>query len=278
MPEKISLGVPILYRTIDRILAFTLQHVVKYRLAVVKTNLKASFDYVNDQALSSDVKAFYRYLAKILRQVLVTPVPKLLQRRMSMESYPEFNQWLTEGKSVIVTFGHVGNWEWIGSYLGMQYPDQACALYKRIKTDWINALMYKRRKSNVTFLVEIKQMGELLKLIKHKPVLILMASDQNPGSDQGIIWSPFLKRNTAFVNGPETLALRYKLPVVYVHSTSRIDGGYHLTFHTLFDGLEVLPTGLITQRFAKQLEINISAQRSQWLWSHKRWKRTKAYT
>jgi lauroyl/myristoyl acyltransferase len=42
-----------------------------------------------------------------------------------------------------------------------------------------------------------------------------MIADQNPGSDQGIVWAPFLGRDTAFINGPEKLATKYKLPVVF---------------------------------------------------------------
>jgi len=72
--------------------------------------------------------------------------------------------------------------EWTGSYLGLRYPDQVCALYKKIKSPWLNALMHKRRMSHVNYLIETKQMGELLRLIKTKPVLILMIADQNPGS------------------------------------------------------------------------------------------------
>jgi KDO2-lipid IV(A) lauroyltransferase len=258
----------------DSLVAFLLHYVVRYRLGVITDNLKNSFAYPSGKALNEDIHSNYLYLARILRQIIVKPTSQLLSRRMRMGPCNSLDQWLAEGKSVIVTFGHTGNWEWTGSYLGMQYPDQVCALYKKIKSPLINSLMHRRRLSHVNYLVETRQMGELLRLIKKKPVLILMIADQNPGSAQGMIWADFLGRNTAFVNGPETLALKYGLPVVYISSLSASDGSYDLSCETIYDGKEVVSPGLIMQKFAEHLERNIQAHRSHWLWSHRRWKRS----
>jgi KDO2-lipid IV(A) lauroyltransferase len=194
---------------IDTLVAFVLHYVLKYRLKVISKNLSTSFHYVHEKDLRRDIKAFYRYLAKVFRQILVKPGARLLSRRMHLNPCPVLDQWLEEGKSVIVTFGHTGNWEWTGSFVGLKYPDQVCALYKKIKSPRINEMMYRRRLSHVNYLVEIKQMGELLRLMKNKPLLILMIADQNPGSAKGAIWTSFLGQKTAFVNGPESLALRY---------------------------------------------------------------------
>ncbi|HUR30414.1 MAG TPA: lysophospholipid acyltransferase family protein, partial [Saprospiraceae bacterium] len=178
------------------------------------------------------------------------------------------------GKSVIVAMGHVGNWEWTGLYLGMRYPGKVCALYKRIKSDWLNDFMIKRRKSMEVHLVESGKIGDLIKLMNKQPILILMIADQNPGNDRGISWVDFLGRKTAFVTGPETLALKYKLPVVYLNNYSREDGGYELEAKLIYDGENALLPGEITKRYANALEDNIRQQRTQWLWSHKRWKRS----
>jgi KDO2-lipid IV(A) lauroyltransferase len=102
-----------------------------------------------------------------------------------------------------------------------------------------------------------------------------MICDQNPGSSKGNIWVPFLGRETAFVNGPENLALKFNLPVVYIHSSPMPDDGYALSCHTLYDGSAHVNQGEIMKRFANHLEQNIKEQRSHWLWSHKRWKRVK---
>lgn len=196
---------------------------------------------------------------------------------MSIELFPSINNWLREGKSVIVTMGHIGNWEWAGLYLGMQYPGHVCALYKEIKSKSINQFMLRRRSTTVDHLVEVSKMSELIRLIKRKPVLILMIADQNPGNDQGIIWTTFLKKNTAFVSGPETLALKFQMPVVYLNSISTPNGHYQLKFDLITDGNYALPPGEITRLYANALEQNIMLQRTEWLWTHKRWKRNESY-
>lgn len=266
---------PLLLRLLDTTIALFLQHVLKYRRTIIATNLQQSFAYATKGELAADVKANYLYMAKLLRQIVVKPGKQLLLRRLHMIPEPLLDQWLLEGKSVIVTFGHVGNWEWTGSFLGIKYPDQVCALYKKIKSPTINKLMYRRRLSHVNYLVESKQMSELIRLLQVKPLLILMIADQNPGSSKGLKWLPFLGRETAFVSGPENLALRYQLPVVYIHSAPRLDGGYELTCKPLYNGKEKVQPGEIMRRYADMLEENIKTFRTQWLWSHRRWKRTK---
>ena len=257
----------------DLIVAFILRYVMKYRLKVISANLAGCFVYSDRKGLQNDVWQNYLYLAKILRQIIVVPGKRLLERRMHLIPNPSLDHWLNEGKSVIVTFGHTGNWEWTGSYLGVKYPDQVCALYKKIKSKKVNELMYNRRLSHVNYLIETKQMGELLRLMKKKPILILMIADQNPGSIQSSIFTSFLGRNTAFVNGPESLALRYALPVVYAYSAPRNDGSYAIECREIYNGQDHVEAGEITSRFASHLEKNILDYRSHWLWSHKRWKR-----
>ncbi len=274
--ERISLSMTFLYGMIDHLLVVLLRDVVRYRINVIRTNLLASFDYSSDLELQSDINGYYHFLAKLIREILAKPTKKLIDRKIQLKPSHVLDQWLREVRSVIVVSAHLGNWEWAGMGLGMKYPGQVCALYKRIKSKLINNWMVRRRKSTVEHLIEIGKTGELLRLIRNKPVLVLMIADQNPGSDQGIIWVPFLGRETAFINGPETLAIKYKLPVVFLHTLSTTEGGYLFEFETISNGNETLAPGEITKRYAGLLEKNIKAQRTQWLWSHRRWKRTKS--
>lgn len=242
---------------------------------MITTNLSTSLNITQRIDLQKAVSSNYKFLAKIFRQILVRPSTRLLQKRLKLLPCPELDHWLKENKSVLITFGHVGNWEWAGSFIGLTYPDQVCALYKKIKSGYINGLMLRRRKTHVNYLIEIGQIAELLRLIRKKPVLVLMIADQNPGSDQGILWARFMGRETAFVNGPETLAVRYHLPVVYLKINSVENGNYTLQCIPVYDGEEKVNNGEITQRFANQLEANIRNNKMEWLWSHKRWKRNR---
>jgi KDO2-lipid IV(A) lauroyltransferase len=264
---------PLFLRIIDRVLVVFLREVARYRFNVIRENLMTSFPYGSDRELSVDITGYYFFLAKILRQVISRPSRRLLSKRMTLRTFDHVDKWLNQGQSIVVAMGHIGNWEWAGIYLGIRYPGHVCALYKQIKSKPINNWMLKRRNSTVDHLVEINKIGDLLRLVKKKPVLILMIADQNPGNDKGIIWTNFLNKETAFVNGPETLSSKYDMPVVYLKVMPEINGGYNLEFEILTDGKATLPAGEITSRYAKALEKNIHQYRHGWLWSHKRWKR-----
>jgi KDO2-lipid IV(A) lauroyltransferase len=267
--------VSLIYSLIDTVVAFLLQHILGYRKAVITANLKNSLKFNQKNELQRVININYRYMARLFREIVVTPSRKLLQHKLELEPCPALDEWLKEGKSILIAMGHVGNWEWSGAYMGIAYPDQVCPLYKKIKSRYVNALMLKRRSLHVNHLIEIGQMGELLRLIRRKAVMVLLIADQNPGSDQGLIWAKFFGRDTAFVNGPESLALRYQLPVVYLNIHTTAEKKYHLDCRPLFDGKEKVNPGEITQRFADLLEANIRSNNLEWLWSHRRWKRKK---
>ncbi len=267
---------PFLLRTIDGILFFLLRRVARYRFQVIRDNLSSAFNYPSQKDLRSAVNRYYWFLAKILRQTIATPSKTLLAKRIEILPLPEVDAWLHQGKSIIIDMGHIGNWEWAGHFLGHAYPGHVCALYKKIKSGRVDRWMRQRRQSGVGYLVEAGKISDLIRLIRKKPVLILMISDQNPGNDQGIIWSSFFNRETAFISGPEKLALKYQLPVLYLNVMSRGRDGYQMKMEIISDGTTKMDAGGITSRYAKLLEQNIREYPDGWLWSHRRWKRNNA--
>lgn len=267
---------PFLVRWIDGILFVLLRSAARYRFHVIQDNLKIAFNESAEKDLKRDLRKYYWFLGTIIRQTIVNPGRKLLAKRMRLEKLPEIDHWLAEGKSVIVDMAHIGNWEWAGHFLGHQYPGYVCALYKRIKSERVDQWMLRRRQQGVEYMIEISKMTDLIRLIREKPVIVLMISDQNPGNDHGIIWADFFQRRTAFVNGPETLSNKYGLPVVYLHTEPRENDGYQLSFKIITDGVQKTEPGFITSTYASLLESNIKSYRHGWLWSHKRWKRNPA--
>jgi KDO2-lipid IV(A) lauroyltransferase len=258
---------------VDHFTAVVLRDLLQYRKNVVRANLSASLDYSTGRSLQVDLNGYYHYLARVIREILLNPDKKTMAERIRFIPLPEVNQWLEEGKSVIALSAHIDNWEWTGMYLGLQYQGQICALYKKIKSDTVNKWMLNRRRKFIPDLIEISKTGELIRSIQKKASVILMIADQNPGSDNGIQWVRFFDRETAFINGPEVLALKYKLPVVFLNSKPLTNGGYEINFSMIYDGKEFVVPGEITQRYASLLERNIKEDPSRWLWSHKRWKR-----
>jgi KDO2-lipid IV(A) lauroyltransferase len=267
---------PLLPKILDALVVFVLRDVTRYRFKIIRDNLQSSFAYSDHRELRADISSNYYFLARILRQIVFKPSINLLNKHLKIKDKSQVETFLRQGRSVIVTLGHVGNWEWICLYMGLQFPGQTCALYKRIKSDRINSFMIRRRTIVKGHLIDGGKPGDLIKLIKSQPVVVLMIADQNPGHDRGMIWTDFFGKETAFISGPESIATKYHLPVMYLHNHSTQDDGYNISLEMIYDGESVPEPGEITKRYARALEQNISAQRSEWLWSHRRWKRKRS--
>lgn len=83
----------------------------------------------------------------------------------------------------------------------------------------------------------------------------------------------FLNQPTAMLGGPEYIAAKLNLPVVFLHIFRVRRGRYSIRFTAITEDPSMLEEGEITRRYARLLEESINKNRYNWLWSHKRWKR-----
>lgn len=271
--DTISLSMPSYHSIIERVIVFLLKDVARYRLKVIRSNLQSAFTYSSTQDLTHDVNKFYRFLAHVIRLFIIRPSLEKINKNLSFKSLHIVKQWLEEGKSVVICMGHVGNWELAGLSLAMQFKGQICVLYKRAKSPLINKWMHRKRHAFAGYLIESREMKELIRLIKKQPVVIVMIADQNPPNENNMMYVPFFDILTAFTAGPESLANRYQLPVVYLKNLPTENEIISLDIEIISDGTQVPETGEITKKYAQALEENIRLQKAEWLWSHKRWKR-----
>ena len=71
------------------------------------------------------------------------------------------------------------------------------------------------------------------------------------------------------------IANTYNLPVIY-YTVNKVQRGYYeLEFKLLCSEPLSLPYGELTEKYVNFLEKDILKEPSQWIWSHKRWKKTK---
>lgn len=264
---------PLLHSIVERVILFLLKDVARYRLNVIRSNLQSAFTYTSTKELTDDVNNFYSYLARVIRLFILRPKLEKLNKNLSFKSLHIVKQWLKEGKSVIVYMGHVGNWELAGLCLGMKFQGEVCALYKQVKTPFINQWIHRKRQAMPGMLIESGEMMELIRAIRKQPVVIIMIADQNPANENSMVQVPFFNIPTLFSGGPEALANRYRLPVVYLNSLPAENDKINLDLEIISDGSETYEPGTITRKYAEALERNIRITRAEWLWSHKRWKR-----
>jgi KDO2-lipid IV(A) lauroyltransferase len=99
-----------------------------------------------------------------------------------------------------------------------------------------------------------------------------IVADQVPRSSPDRHWTAFLSQPTAFYMGPEILGRALRSQVLFADLRRLARGRYELKFVPLSQAEERLPVGVVTERYARELERAIHADPPGWWWSHRRWK------
>lgn len=194
---------------------------------------------------------------------------------------------ITQRHNIVLTvMGHSGNWEMIGSMFGDpasrqndNFSNGKYALaYKQPHEGSADSIMkmmrmhqFKKFKKNGG-VVESQRIMRHIIANRKETILYTLIADQNPiGKDKMIV--QFLNQPTAMLGGPEYIAAKLNLPVVFLHIFRVRRGRYSIRFTAITEDPSMLEEGEITRRYARLLEESINKNRYNWLWSHKRWKR-----
>lgn len=255
-------------------LYFLLYRVARYRVKVTRDNLHNSFPEKSERELLQIEKDFYRHLADIFIETLTLPAftKEEMQRRIVYINYELFEE-LCSKSSSIATMAHLASWEYTIGY-SLYTDNKILAVYHPLSNKVVDTY-YKRMRS--IFGTKPVAMGDVAKEIllakrADERIALALIADQTPPKPQIKGWIDFLGQPTAFFQGTEKLALKYKMPVVFM-DVSKVRRGYYSTyFSMIYDGKESVTEGEITRRYAKKLEEVIRREPHLWIWSHKRWK------
>ena len=176
-----------------------------------------------------------------------------------------------DGRPLVLVGAHHGNFEWMLQRLALEYPGAFVGLYKPGSNRRVDDWMTRRRSRYGARLVPAKSVLRELATFRAAAAIGLIA-DQVPRTRPEKHRCTFLGRDTAFYMGPELLgrALRTRVVMVRMHRVAR--GRYELECFPLNEAGEKLPSGEITNRYARALEDWIRDDPAGWWWSHRRWK------
>jgi len=104
---------------------------------------------------------------------------------------------------------------------------------------------------------------------------ITFAMDQWTPNPEHAYWTQFLNQDTSFFPAAEHLAKEFNWAVVYIGLEKRKRGHYHATYELITDDPLSTSEGEIMEKFVNKLEASIQAYPPHWLWSHRRWKKSK---
>ena len=272
------LPLPALYRLADYLIYPLLRYVVRYRLDLVRKNIRLSFPHKSAQEQAQIVDDFYHHFSSVLVEIIYgyRASDEEMRQRVVFENMELLEDLARRKHGVIAYLGHVCNWEWIAD-VGKQFDDPTIVehnIYRRLKNPRANRAMLLLRGKRGGECVEKNQLLRKLVQLRHVqyPYVVGLIADQKPSPRNAHVWTTFLNQDTAFLDGGETLARKFNLGVVYVHIHSPQRGYYRIHFELITDDPSSMPQDSITLTYARLLEENICQQPHAWLWTHNRWK------
>lgn len=263
------------YYVFEEIIYFILRYVLRYRRAVIITNLRNSFPEKSEAELKGIAKRYYRYLAEqMINTISVTGAStKRMKQYLTFPGVDEYRR-AVAGTDIILIGGHYGCWEYFTS-VALYDPDHLImSIYHPLQNSVIDELFKRMRRSDNTVLVPRDE--SLRFFIKNrggeKYLAMGLIADQNPFFRKNSHWYRFLNQDTIFAEGGEQLSRKFSLPVWFASMRRRRRGEYEMYVEQLYDGRESVEEYEITERYVRRLEQTIRECPELWLWSHRRWK------
>jgi len=252
--------------------------VFPYREHVVRENLARAFPELAEPELREIMRRYYLGFAQMLVEIIKSAgfTAEQICSRVRIVNLEAPRALLAQGQSVLFVAAHQCNWEWMLLALSLELGYPLDAAYKPLVDNWAEREMKKLRTRFGSRLVPAKEL--LADIIKRRSVVraVAMVADQEPTTSEHKYWTRFLNRDTAFYLGPEEIARVTRFPVFFLGMRRTARGYYELEFEPLADAGQSLPSGALTERYARRVEQQIHASPPDWPWSHKRWKLKKS--
>jgi KDO2-lipid IV(A) lauroyltransferase len=268
----------VLYRISD-LLFYLVFYLIGFRKKVVFQNLTNSFPDKSSDEIKQLAKKFYRHFCDLIVESvkLFSISEEELVRRTKFKNPELLDHYYDQGKSIIIVAGHYNNWENFAKSCDLQMKHQAVGIY----TPLTNAFMEKKFSASRTLynvvLLPKRQVKTYFSEKKGLLKAVVFGADQSPsGRTKRVHWMTFLNQDTAVMYGTEKYAKEYNYPVIFTGVTKLKRGLYEIWFELLEENPIETAHGEITEKHTRRLEQQILTQPEYYLWTHKRWKRSRA--
>lgn len=269
---------PVLYAVSDFLCLFVRRF---YRTQVVRANLRSAFPEKTEEELRQIEKKFYhQFCDNFVEVIKMLSMPKSeMMRRMTFGGLEQARERHEKGQRLhFLYLSHFGNWEWIAS-VAWHITPWCCSgqIYHHIYNKVMDKFFYDIRAQYGGTNIEMKEtFRRILQLSRDgKNYLLGFISDQQPKWSSIHHFVPFLNHDTAVFTGAEHIARKMDAFVSYGKMSRPRRGYYHLEIIPMVDHPASLPENELTDCYFRMLEEDVREHPEMWLWSHKRWSRTK---
>ena len=261
---------------LSNLMCFVLYN-IGYRKKVIVENISNSFPAKSSLEVTKIVKEFYKHFCDLVIESIknFTISERQIRQRVVFNNVEILDKLYAKNKNIVSMTSHQCNWEMLAVALGGMSKHKQLGIYKPLTS---NLFDVKMKKSREKFGLKMFPMSETVKYFKktyEEPVSIFFASDQWPSNPKRAYWTTFLERDTPVLFGAEQYATLFNWSVVYCEMVKVKRGYYSVNFKLLSENPSELSKGEITNSYIHELEKTIAKSPSNWLWSHRRWKKTK---
>jgi len=248
----------------------------KHRL-VIKQNLQFIYGDKADDKLVEEVSR-YAYKNLVLN-VLFTIERRHMtlqefQEKVTLHNVEHVQKILDEGRPVIYTAAHFGQWELGGSAISA-FVEPLSVIYKVMSNPHFEKyLLESRAKFGITNVAHHGALKPLMKQLRKKGSIALLGDTKSSERDGVLV--DFLGKRAYQVSTPAILARKLNAAIIPVASFTNDHENYSVKFydeidvHTIEDDTEAIQHA--TQGLADWLSKLIDEDPKQWFWLHRRWK------
>lgn len=267
-----ALPLPALY-ALSNLLDILLFGVLRYRLRVVRTNLRNSFPEKDARELAGIEREFRRWFCDLMVETVktLTITPQELERRVAVEGLEVLEGYYAQGISVILVMGHWGNWELGGARFSQLALHHLNVIYHPLEEPHFDRLFIRMRTRLGNGLYPMKETVRCMLRDRGSLTATAFIADQTP-SPEHAYWTTFLHQPTPVFWGTETIARKLGRPVIYLGIDRPRRGRYVMRFELLEPEPAGTAEGAISERHTRLLERDIRKHPGIWLWTHRRWK------
>ncbi len=269
---------PILYLKSD-VFCFLLYHVFGYRKKVIRENLEHAFPEKTEAERRKIEKQFYRHFCDVVFEMvkLLTLSRKEAQKRCTLEENARqmVKRYFQQKKNIIWVMGHTGNWEMAAQSFADLEGYQLNVLYRKLTNPYFDKLLYRVRSRFGAYPINVDD--TFREMLRCKDTLngTVFIADQT-AQPENCHWMKFLNRDTPIYMGTEVLAKKLEYVVIYSYIYKVSRGQYEMRMELITENPSQLIDNQLTETHVRLLERDIKAQPFNWLWSHRRWKYSKA--
>ena len=254
---------------------FLFFYIISYRKKVVLDNLKLVYPDKKEKELKGIQKKFFGHFVDTLIEAIkaITISELSIKKRYAYKNIELIDKLYSEGKSIILTGAHYGNWEWV---VGMPLVTQidCYTSYTKIQNkNFENLIKNSRSKFGMKCVKSSEIIKEIVKNVKQQNQgLYLLIADQSPMLHKSLYWTEFLNVKVPIFTGAEMISKKFDFAVVNMNTTRVKRGYYESEFELITDTPKELAVNEITNKYLRLTEKHIYKNPEFYLWSHKRFK------